>query len=73
MFTVVTALRAWLRPAGQDRGETGPLGYAVMVSAIVLLAIFVVAWGEDVARFFMEQIEQVPVQGDPGFGGGGGE
>ena len=73
MFTVFTALRVWLGQPQRDRGETGPLGYAVMVSAIVLLAIFVVAWGEDVARFFMEQIEQDPVEGDPGFGGGGGE
>ena len=71
MFTVVAALRAWSGSPQRDRGETGPLGYAVMVSAIVLLAIFVVAWGEDVARFFMTQIDQVPVEGDPGFGEGG--
>ena len=71
MFTVVSALRTWWGAPRRDRGETGPLGYAVMVSAIVLLAIFVVAWGEDVARFFMTQIDQVPVEGDPGFGEGG--
>lgn len=60
-------LRAALR---NDRGETGPLGYAVMVSAIVLLAIFVAAWGREVAEHFMEQVEDVPVGGGDGGGGG---
>lgn len=50
---------AWKTLRG-DRGETGPLGYAVMVSAIVLLAVFVAAWGRDVAEFFMNQVEDVP-------------
>lgn len=50
---------AW-RLLRDDRGETGPLGYAVMVSAIVLLAVFVAAWGRDVAEFFMNKVEDVP-------------
>jgi hypothetical protein len=55
-------------PQAADRGETGPLGYAVMVSAIVLLAIFVAAWGQDVAEYFMNQVEGVSVGGDGGSG-----
>lgn len=57
MYRLYVAWRLRLR---DDRGETGPLGYAVMVSAIVLLAVFVAAWGRDVAEFFMNQVEDVP-------------
>jgi hypothetical protein len=34
-----------------------------MVSAIVLIALFVAAWGEDVARFFMSKVEGVDAGG----------
>lgn len=56
-----------------DRGETGPLGYAVMVAAIVLIALAVAAWGGDVAEYFMDQVEGVdsPDIGEVGGGGGG--
>lgn len=57
MYRLYVAWRLRLR---DDRGETGPLGYAVMVSAIVLLAVFVAAWGRDVAEFFMNKVEDVP-------------
>jgi hypothetical protein len=57
MYRIAVKWRLVLR---DDRGETGPLGYAVMVSAIVLLAVFVAAWGRDVAEFFMNRVEDVP-------------
>lgn len=47
------------RRGGRDRGEVGPIGYAVMVAGIVLLAVAVVAWGNEVADTFMGRIEGV--------------
>lgn len=67
---LVLALALRARHAAQhaarhsDRGEFGPMAYAVMVSAMVLLALAVAAWGESIADLFMAQIE--------GPGGGGG-
>lgn len=58
MYRLLVAWR--LLRLQEDRGETGPLGYAVMVSTIVLLAVFVAAWGRDVAEFFMNKVEDVP-------------
>lgn len=62
MYQLVAALAARLR---DDRGEFGPMAYAVMVSALVVLALAVAAWGSDLANAFMDQV-QAP-------GGGGGE
>jgi hypothetical protein len=42
-----------------DRGEVGPIGYAVMVAGIVLLAIGVVAWGNEVAGIFMDKVQGI--------------
>lgn len=68
MLRILWTLSRRLR---NDRGETGPLGYAVMVSAIVLIALAVAAWGGDVATYFMDQVEGVdsPEVGVPGGGG----
>jgi hypothetical protein len=41
-----------------DRGEFGPMAYAVMVSAMVLLALAVAMWGENLAQLFMDRIEE---------------
>lgn len=40
-----------------DRGEFGPMAYAVMVSAMVLLAIAVAAWGEGIANTLMGDVD----------------
>ncbi|QSB14926.1 hypothetical protein JQS43_00575 [Natronosporangium hydrolyticum] len=39
-----------------DRGEFGPMAYAIMVSAMVLLALAVVLWGEGIANEFMDRV-----------------
>ena len=49
LFTLLKSLQA-------DRGEFGPMAYAVMVSAMVVLALAVAAWGEDLANAFMDQV-----------------
>lgn len=50
-----------------DRGEFGPMAYAVMVSALVVLAVAVAAWGENLANLFMGEVAGVtPGGGDPG-------
>jgi hypothetical protein len=41
------------------------MAYAVMVSAMVVLALAVAAWGDDLANQFMNQVS--------GPGGGGGD
>jgi hypothetical protein len=33
------------------------MAYAVMVSAMVILALAVAAWGEEIANAFMDQVE----------------
>lgn len=50
--------------AHPDRGEFGPMAYTVMVSAMVLLAVAVAAWGEQLANSFMSNTPD-------GIGGGG--
>lgn len=52
----VARLRA---PQWRDRGEVGPIGYAVMVAGIVLLAVAVVAWGNEIADQFMGKLDDV--------------
>lgn len=48
-----------------DRGEFGPMAYTVMVSAMVLLALAVAAWGQDLADTFMTNTpEELPDGGD---------
>ena len=54
MWHLVIALAGRLR---SDRGEFGPMAYAVMVSAMVILALAVAAWGEEIANAFMDQVE----------------
>lgn len=61
MIRLLTALAVRLR---DDRGEVGPIGYAIIVSGVVLLAILVVGWGENIAKTFMEDVQL-------GDGGGG--
>jgi hypothetical protein len=41
-----------------DRGEFGPMAYAVMVSAMVMLALAVAMWGENLAQLFMDRIDE---------------
>ncbi|HEY8452240.1 MAG: hypothetical protein FWJ70_11305 [Micromonosporaceae bacterium] len=53
-------------PGLRDRGEVGPIGYAVMVAGIVLLALAVVAWGNDLADRFMGRLDDIDVQQDAG-------
>ena len=53
----MTRLYVLLRSLQADRGEFGPMAYAVMVSAMVVLALAVAAWGEDLANAFMDQVE----------------
>lgn len=62
---LMTTVRARLR-SQPDRGEFGPMAYAVMVSAMVLLALAVAAWGEHIANLFMDQVPE-----PDGAGGGG--
>ena len=58
MYRIATALAIRLRT---DRGEFGPMAYAIMVSAMVILALVVAAWGEDIANSFMDQADsQLP-------------
>jgi hypothetical protein len=59
MCRIYCALASRLRSATRqpDRGEFGPMAYAVMVSAMVLLALAVAVWGERIANEFMGQIE----------------
>jgi hypothetical protein len=45
-----------------DGGEVGPIGYAVMVAGIVLLAVAVVAWGNEVAGVFMGRLDEIDLQ-----------
>jgi hypothetical protein len=42
-----------------DRGEFGPMAYAVMVSAMVVLALAVALWGEDIANEAMCRVEGI--------------
>jgi hypothetical protein len=62
MYQLVATLAVRLQ---DDRGEFGPMAYAVMVSAMVVLALAVAAWGDDLANQFMNQVS--------GPGGGGGD
>jgi hypothetical protein len=56
----IATTAARLGPAGhRDRGEVGPIGYAVMVAGIVLLALAVVSWGNDIAELFMGKLEDI--------------
>lgn len=51
---------ARIAPVGQrDRGEVGPIGYAVMVAGIVLLALAVVSWGNEIADLFMGKLDDI--------------
>lgn len=65
MYRLILTLASRLRA---DRGEFGPMAYAVMVSAMVILALAVAAWGDNLANLFMGQVE-----GPAGDGGGGAE
>jgi hypothetical protein len=56
MYRLTAALATFLRG---DRGEFGPMAYAVMVSAMVVLALAVATWGEGIANAFMSKV-QVP-------------
>jgi hypothetical protein len=57
-----------IRTLRADRGEFGPMAYAVMVSAMVILALAVAAWGDDLAQTFMDRVPE-----GAGDGGGGGD
>jgi hypothetical protein len=60
MYRISTLLAVRLRTALRqpDRGEFGPMAYVVMVSAMVLLAVAVVAWGERIADAFMDNVDE---------------
>lgn len=53
MYRMFAALAIRLRT---DRGEFGPMAYAVMVSAMVVLALAVATWGEGIADAFMAKV-----------------
>lgn len=53
MYRTAAALATRLRA---DRGEFGPMAYAVMVSAMVVTALAVAAWGGDIANQFMQSV-----------------
>lgn len=59
MMRIVAAVARLLPAERPDRGEVGPIGYAVMVAGIVLLALAVVAWGNEVADGFMDKLDDV--------------
>lgn len=67
MLPLTMALSSYVRAlrGTGDRGEVGPIGYTVMVSAIVVLALAVLVWGEGVAQMFMTNLD-----GEIGNGGG---
>jgi hypothetical protein len=44
-------------PDRSDRGEFGPISYALMVAAVVLLAGAIIIWGQDLANQFMGRVE----------------
>jgi hypothetical protein len=44
-------------PAYLDRGEFGPISYALMVAAVVLLAGAIIIWGQDLADQFMGRLD----------------
>lgn len=50
-------LSALMKSLRADSGEFGPMAYAVMVSAMVVLALAVAAWGEELANAFMDQVQ----------------
>jgi hypothetical protein len=56
----MSRLFALLKSLQADRGEFGPMAYAVMVSAMVVLALVVAAWGESIANEFMARVEGAP-------------
>lgn len=54
------AMRRWssvTSPDRSDRGEFGPISYALMVAAVVLLAGAIIIWGQDLANQFMGRVE----------------
>ncbi len=58
-LTTRTAAR-WRHAAGsarRDRGEFGPISYALMVAATVLLAGAVIIWGQEIADQFMGRLD----------------
>lgn len=58
MLRLITLLQAhWAQArAHPDRGEFGPIAYTIMVSAMVVLALVVVAWGDNIANEFMSDV-----------------
>lgn len=58
MYRLSALLATRLRRLGIDRGEFGPMAYAIMVSAMVVLAIAVAAWGEGIAKAFMDNVPE---------------
>lgn len=57
MYRIAALLATRLRA---DRGEFGPMAYAVMVSAMVVLALAVAVWGEGLANTFMDRVQLEP-------------
>ncbi len=41
----------------RDRGEFGPISYALMVAAAVLLAGAIIIWGRELAEQFMGRLD----------------
>lgn len=41
----------------QDRGEAGPIVYALMVAFVVMLVGAIVVWGTDLANGFMDKLD----------------
>lgn len=46
-----------VKAGGCDRGEFGPISYALMVAALVLLIGAVIIWGQDLADRFMGRLD----------------
>lgn len=54
---IVERWRRVTAPARRDRGEFGPISYALMVAAAVLLAGAIIIWGQDLADRFMGRLD----------------
>lgn len=69
MYRVTVMLTArWSQVTARvnrDRGEFGPISYALMVAFAVLLAGAIIAWGRDLADQFMGQLDDFDFD-DPG-------
>lgn len=55
--SVTVRWRRGTAPPSRDRGEFGPISYALMVAAAVLLAGAIIIWGRELAEQFMGRLD----------------